>query len=422
VGRGRAAVLCGAKWSIWGGSVRIAIVDFGGYAFCAQLGSALAARGHNVLYSCFSDFQGTKGAMRVRSDAPATFSTVSVSLGEPFYKYNYLKRRDQELRLGRKFAEDARLFGADVVVGANMPIEVHGSVVGALQHTAYVHWLQDVVSLAIRTILRRQLGNIGRAVGAYYTWYEGRLLRKSDAIVAISKDFFDVLSGLKLDPRVCHVVPNWAPLDELPVRPKDNPWARAHGLGGKRVLLYSGSMGLKHDPKPLIAASRRMRAYPDMAIVVVAEGAGADSLRQAKVQQGLDNVTLLSYQPIEMLPDVLGSADVLTALVENEAGKFCVPSKVLTYLCAERAVLAGIPAGNLAAEIIKRDALGVVVAPDDTEGYAASAVELLNSPEVCRGFAKRSRRYAEENFEIGRISAGFESILEDAVAHRRASI
>ena len=148
------------------------------------------------------------------------------------------------------------------------------------------------------------------------------------------------------------------------------PTVRAHGLGGKRVLLYSGAMGLKHDPKPLIAASRRMRAYPGIAILVVAEGAGADS----------------------------------------------------TYLSAERAVLAGIPAGNLAAEILKRDTLGVVMAPDDTEGYAVSAVELLNSPEVCHGLAKRSRRYAEANLEIGRISAGFESILEEAVAYRRASI
>ena len=51
----------------------------------------------------------------------------------------------------------------------------------------------------------------------------------------------------------------------------------------------------------------------------------------------------LGFQPFEVLPDVLGSADVLVAILEPDAGVFSVPSKVLSYFCAGRPVLLAVP-------------------------------------------------------------------------------
>ena len=64
---------------------------------------------------------------------------------------------------------------------------------------------------------------------------------------------------------------------------------------------------------------------------------------------------LLPFQPYEVLPEVLASADVLIAILEPDAGVFSVPSKVLSYHCAGRPILAAIPAENLAARIIERE-------------------------------------------------------------------
>src|SRR6202012_2670726 len=86
---------------------------------------------------------------------------------------------------------------------------------------AYVYWLQDILSVCMRAILGRKMPGLGHAIAEYYRQQEAALFRKSDAIVAISEDFFDKLRGLSLDPRVRHVVPNWAPLAEIPLLPKD---------------------------------------------------------------------------------------------------------------------------------------------------------------------------------------------------------
>ena len=58
---------------------------------------------------------------------------------------------------------------------------------------------------------------------------------------------------------------------------------------------------------------------------------------------------LLPFQPAEQLSEVLGSGDVLVALLEPGASKFSIPSKVLSYLAAGRPVLGIMPADNPAA-------------------------------------------------------------------------
>src|SRR4029453_8580026 len=121
---------------------------------------------------------------------------------------------------------------------------------------------------------------------------------------------------------------NWSPLNELPLRPKDNAFARQHGLHDKTVLLYSGTLGLKHNPGLLLAIAEAHRDNPNVAVVVVSEGLGASSLAERKAEGGLDNLHLLPFQPFDRMPEVLGAADVLLTILEPEAGIYSVPSKV----------------------------------------------------------------------------------------------
>src|SRR5207302_1095074 len=105
----------------------------------------------------------------------------------------------------------------------------------------------------------------------------------------------------------------WAPLDELPVLPRDNAWAREHGILDKLVFLYSGTLGFKHDPSLLLELAR-WAGRRDGLVVVVSEGSGADWLAEhGRDEPGL---RLLPYQPYDRLPEVLASADVLVAVLE----------------------------------------------------------------------------------------------------------
>ena len=145
------------------------------------------------------------------------------------------------------------------------------------------------------------------------------------------------------------------------MEPKDNAWARKHGLHDKLCILYSGTLGLKHNPELILKLAINLQNRDDVKIVILSEGLGADYLREKKEELKLDNLMLLGFQPFEILIQIHGAADILMAILEKEAGIFSVPSKILTYHCAGRALLLAVPADNLAARIVHQNRTGLIV-------------------------------------------------------------
>ena len=183
--------------------------------------------------------------------------------------------------------------------------------------------------------------------------------------MAISPTFLERLAAWGVADKAT-VVPNWAPIDELPVCDADNEWRSRTGLRGHPVVLYSGTLGLKHDPEHP-GADRRAAA----GVAPRRPGRGDLGGQGPRLARGLearagaaaDNLVLLDFQPYEDLPAVMGSADVLVAVLEPDASRFSVPSKVLTYLCSGRAIVGVLPPDNSVAEILLTHGAGLVVDP-----------------------------------------------------------
>ena len=172
---------------------------------------------------------------------------------------------------------------------------------------------------------------------------------------------------------------------------------------------YAGTLGLKHDPAVLVELART--APTGTRFVVVSEGKGRDWL---EAQAGAESrFTLLDYQPYEQLPDMLASADVLVALLERDASRFSVPSKVLSYFCAGRAVLAVLPSDNAIAETIQSAGAGMVVPPGDLAAASSALNRLLSDRDLRQKMGMAAREYAERFFEIGAIGDRFESVIRD---------
>jgi colanic acid biosynthesis glycosyl transferase WcaI len=119
----------------------------------------------------------------------------------------------------------------------------------------------------------------------------------------------------------------------------------------------------------------------------------------------------MPFQPFRDLPDVLASADVLMAVLEEDAGVFSVPSKVLTCLCAGRPLLLGVPEENLAARIVKSSEAGVVSRPSDVDAFVQNGLALASDPATRATMGAAARRYAESAFDIEAITDRFVKVL-----------
>ena len=206
-------------------------------------------------------------------------------------------------------------------------------------------------------------------------------------------------------------MPNWAPLDEISVKDKVNDWSLSHGIEKTFNYIYSGTLGLKHNPDVLVALARRFKNNKNIRVIVITEGESNKYLNKLKIKENLDNFVIMKFQDYSVMPMVLGAADVLITLLGEDAGKFSVPSKVLTYLCAKRPLLLSVPKENLSAKIVKKHECGIVVDPKELEEFCAQAEKLYLDDELRNKLGKNARKYAERNFNISKIANKFEKLI-----------
>ena len=394
--------------------MRIVVHDYAGHAFPISLSRALAGLGHEVVHAFASSLQTPRGdLLRKADDSPTLeFREISMDPSYPRYKYSFRRRRSMEVRYGREVAKFITAWKPDAVLSGNTPTETQEPITrAAIAHGGrFYYWVQDFYSLAVDRILRRKIPIFGGCIGSYYRHLDRRQFRRSSKIIAITEDFTPILAReFGVAPSNVAVIPNWALIEEIPLLPKKNPWSLRHCLHDKFVYLYSGTIGMKHNPAMLLELARRHATNPEVRVVVVSEGIGAEWLRAQG--SGLPNLLILPYQPFQELPFVLASGDVLVGILEEEAGLFSVPSKTLSYLCAGRPLLLAMPLENLAARITRGNRAGLTVAPGDLDGFLAAADTLLSSETLRSELSANARAYAEATFPIARTAALFERIL-----------
>lgn len=389
--------------------MRIAIHDYAGHPFVFELSRQLAHSGHEVRHFFFEGDPGPKGDARTRDDDASGFSVQPINISAAYRKDQLLRRRRQDIEYGRNAGAAIAAFKPDVVLSGNTPLEAQAPLLAAARRVGagFVFWMQDFYSLAVRGILGPKFFGAGALAAAWYERLESTLLNRSDKIVVISDDFLPGLEQLNVGIENVEIIPNWGALNAIPLRPKVNDWSERSNLSNKFIFLYSGTLGLKHDPMLLLALSEAMEQDPAVQIVVAASGAGFEELKLLTSDRPRPNLTLKGLEPIEVLPDALAAADVVVALLEPDAGRYSVPSKVLSYLCAAKPVLLSAPKQNLASRIVDRARAGRTVAAGDRAAFVAAATEMRANHALRQDMGAAGRAYAEGTFDVSKISERF---------------
>lgn len=318
-----------------------------------------------------------------------------------------------EIDYGHRLAGVCERYQPEVVISGNTPSIPQRRLVSTCRrhHIRHVFWVQDIYGLAAYKLLKRKIPGLGHLVGKYFMRLDQHSACESDALVVIAENFRPIYEEWGVDPKSIHVIHNWSVLEDLSVRPRDNAWAAKQNFAPGPRLIYTGTLAMKHNPALLLAVAKMLDQQGEGTILVVSEGKGVEWLQEECQKAGIRSLRCLGFQPFGKVADVMGSADVLVAVLEYDAGLYSVPSKILSYMCAGRAILAAMPSDNLAAQMISNLDAGRVVEPDDIEGFCQAAQELLKSASTREACGHAARKYAEEHFDIDQIAAQFEEIL-----------
>ena len=376
---------------------RVLIHDYAGHPFQVQLSRELARRGYEVLHLYSGHNNTPKGDLEKRTSDPANFRMEGIYTKEPNRKYSYLKRWFQDLEYGQLMAAHIQTFKPDFLLSANTPLDSQRLIMRACSKAGikFIFWLQDLRGLAAMKLLSRKIPVLGTLVGLYHIQLERRMLRLSHRVISISEDFGPILWEWRVTTDLIKVIPNWAPLDEFPVREKNNSWSAQYGIQEKFCFLYTGGLGLKQDPNMLLQLALHFKNNVGICVVVISDGPGREWLKEKKREFDLENLVVLGYQPFKQMPDVLASGDVLVTTLESDAGLFSVPSKTLSYLCAARPQLLAIPLDNLAARIVINNNAGLAGPAGDVASFVRSAERLVKDAALREVCGHNARIYAE---------------------------
>ena len=390
--------------------IKLFLHDYGAYPFSRELATVLQQRQFDVLYAFNASLEGTpsgwldQGGHRVQP----------LDLGQPLRREKFIERWVLERRYGRLLSDAVAAEQPDVAVFANTPIDALVPVLRECRKRgiAIVVWVQDLLGVAIGQVLADKAGILGQVPAAWYKHRELECLRLSDAIISISESFTPYLAANRVDAQACSVIPNWAPVDEITPRPRANAWARQQQLDHRFTFLYSGTLGFKHRPELLVELAQAV-AHREAMVVVNSRGAVADWLRVQAVERKIANLQVNDFQPIEQLPEVLASGDVLIGMLAPDAADYCVPSKILSNHCAGRSQLLSLSESNPAAQLVLEHRTGYVASPDDAGSFIRAALSLMDDNAERLEMGRRAREVAEELFNIDKIALRFEAIFED---------
>jgi len=370
--------------------MKIVVNDYAGHPFQWDLSRALDELGHEVLHVYCStnvtphaDFDRGRGSAVVRG----------ISVGRTFNKYRPLRRLRDELVYG---LASSRTLGrrSDVVLASNVPI-VSLAMMWAwawATRTRRVLWLQDIQSgLAGHVDLPKGFGWLARTIRLLERW----LVRASSHVVAISPEFEHEVREMGQD-RVT-LIRNWAPQLSAVATEDEPDFGREHALEDKFVFLYTGTLGAKHRSHLIVQLAETLRTSAGSRVVLVSEGAHAASVERTARERGLTNLIVTPFQPASRMREVIEGADVCVALLNQECGRYAVPSKVLSYMAVGRPVLAAVPSDNDLTTVLNESGAGIAFEEDVL--FLKGAVELLDDRQRLEEMGAAGRQHAASHFD-----------------------
>lgn len=391
--------------------MKIIVNDFGGYAFPVQLSKELAVNGFDVIHTYLDNIKTPHGNMD--NGGLQNLQIVPVNLQSEFRKYNIIHRYQGETEYAGHLEKIIDENKPTIVISANTPLFSQRLLVKKCKETniKFIYWCQDIHSIAIKNILKKKLPFAGAIISVIFKMLEVKLLTQSHHVISITDDFNDIFRQWGIPGSKLSVISNWAPVNELPVQPKCNPWSKQLGICDAVNIIYSGTLGLKHNPQLIIKAAEKLALNNKVRFIIISNGIGAEMIKQESGRLGLTNIIVLDFQEYETLPMILGSADILISILEKDAAQYSVPSKVLTYLCSQRPIVLSVDKANLSAKILQAANGGICIQCGDEAGFITALCDLINNTDLRTQYALNGREYAERNFDIKLIANKFINIF-----------
>jgi len=285
-------------------------------------------------------------------------------------------------------------------------------------HLRRVPLILNVADLWPDTLVEMGLLHTGTTLDVLYR-LERWAYSKATFVNAVTEGLRDSLRNEKtIAAEKLLFLPNGVDTERHKPREADESFKAALGLTGKKIILYSGTLGRAHALENVLEAAKLLVNEPDIHFLFLGDGSERPALEEMKKQLQLDNVSFHDPVPIDKLAPFQAVADCgLVSLRNLPIFEGARPSKMFPLLAA------GIPlifcGHGEGANLVREAKAGIVVPPGDPQALATAILQLMRNRILLKELAANGRRFVEEHYEWRKLVGNWVRDLQRAAANAK---
>jgi glycosyltransferase involved in cell wall biosynthesis len=184
----------------------------------------------------------------------------------------------------------------------------------------------------------------------------------------------------------------------------------------KFVVGYIGTIGLAHGLETLLQAAESLKATaPDIAFLIVGEGAEKQRILHLATERNLTNCIFLGQQPREEIPALLNACDAcLVMLRAADVFRTVIPTKMLEMMACARPVIVAVD--GQARSIVEQANAGIFVPPENAAALVKAISVLKNNPDLGRQLGQNGRDHILAYYARRNTAAQYIAVLDEVLA------
>lgn len=181
----------------------------------------------------------------------------------------------------------------------------------------------------------------GSIVTKCWAYVTTSILKHAAAFSVIGRDMEKIILNKAKDLKEKSVlIYNWSDAEHVkPIKKEDNIFLQQHPeFKNKYLFVYSGNMGRTHNMHDVLALANAFKSATNYHFLIIGGGAKYEEVKSIAKHE--ENITVLPYQPFEILPHVLSASAFCLVCLEKEFTGYSVPSKTYSVMAASKPIIA----------------------------------------------------------------------------------
>jgi colanic acid biosynthesis glycosyl transferase WcaI len=298
----------------------------------------------------------------------------------------------------------------DVVIATSPPLTI-----------ALISWLLGVmwrvpsiykVAELYPDLAIRQGAVKNRVFISLLNWLERLIYKKNTMIVPIAEQFRRVIKQRGVPDSKLRMIPDFVDTKFYYPKERKNTFSLKYNLFNDFIILYAGNIGVVQDWESVLFAAEKLSKYP-IKFVIVGDGSKREWLQKEIVDRNLNNITLLEYQPKELMPEINASCDISIIPMNMAGSKDGVPSKIYSILSCAKPVIALVDEDSELRWIIEQSRCGKSVPIEDSQAFSDALLDAFSRRESLPAEGIQGRKYVETHYSKEAIAVKYDELISE---------